>query len=170
MSDLSSLFAIEPLNKHHDKSTFSCGEPALDRYIKEQASQDVKRGLSRVFVATLNNKVVGFYSLSATSVSHNSLPADIARKLPKYPVPAVLLGRLARDKLSSEKGLGEILLVNALKRVLLANQEVAMYALVVDAKHEAAKAFYQRYGFIALEDYPMRLFLPLDTIAQMEKV
>jgi predicted GNAT family N-acyltransferase len=82
-------------------------------------------------------------------------------------MPAVLLGRLARDGSQRGKGLGEALLVNAMKRSLLASQEVAMYALVVDAKNEQAKAFYQTYGFIAFEDHPMRLFLPLDTIVDL---
>ncbi len=169
MSDVFPALAIEPLAKHHDRAAFACGVAELDRYIREQAGQDVKRRVARVFVAASQNCVIGFYSLSATSVSRDSMPEDVAKKLPRYPVPAVLLGRLARGVSCQGRKLGEALLVNAMKRALLASQEVAMYALVVDAKNDKAKAFYQAYGFIALQETPMRLFLPLDTIAQLVK-
>jgi predicted GNAT family N-acyltransferase len=167
MSDALPTLVIEPLAKHHDRADFACGDAELDRYIKEQASQDVKRRVARVFVAASKNRVIGFYSLSATSISRDNLPEDVAKKLPRYPVPAVLLGRLARDSSYHGRKLGEALLVNAMKRALLASHEVAMYALVVDAKNDRAKAFYQTYGFIALQDSPMRLFLPFDTIAEL---
>ncbi len=162
---MASSLVIEPLGKHHDKTQFTCGEPDLDHYIKEYASQDVKRRTSRVFIASIDNTVAGFYSLSALSVSHNTMPPDIAKKLPKYPVPAVLLGRLAVDTTFQGKGIATALMVNAMKRVLLASNDVAMYALFVDAKNKKVKAFYQKYGFMELQEHPMRLFLPVETIA-----
>ena len=161
MSDI----VIEPLGKHHDRSHFSCGITELDRYIKEIANQDIKRRTASVFVAAIEKQVVGFYTLSATSISREDLPPEMMKKLPRYPIPAVLLGRLAVDYSYWDKQLGKALLVNAMKRALLASQTVGMYALAVDAKNEGAKAFYQHFGMIAFERYPMRLFLPLDTIA-----
>ena len=95
MSEVSIL--IEPLAKQHDRAAFSCGVPELDRYLTEQASQDVRRRMASVFVAAIDKRVIGFYSLSAIAISRESLPVDIVRKLPKYPIPAVLLGRLATD-------------------------------------------------------------------------
>lgn len=158
---------IEVLAKHHDRTTFSCGIPELDRYFKEQAGQDVKRRTASVFVATLENRVIGFYTLSATAIARESLPVSIIRKLPKYPIPAVLLGRLAVALSMQGKKIGAILLVNAMKRALLASSTIGMYALIVDAKNERAKSFYQHFGFLPLEDQAMRLFIPLDTIATL---
>jgi len=160
-------FIIEPLGKHHDRQSFSCGEAELDSYLKEYASQDAKRRTARVFVATIANQVIGFYTLSALSVSRDVMPPANAKRLPKYPVPAVLLGRLAVDSAFQGKGIAAMLMVNAMKRVVLASNEVAMYALFVDAKHEQAKGFYLKYGFVALQEHPMRLFLAMETIAKI---
>jgi predicted GNAT family N-acyltransferase len=164
---MSSPLNIETLAKHHDRSSFSCGIIELDRYLKEQASQDQKRKTSSVFIATQNKKTVGFFTLSATSISRESLPNEVIKKLPKYPIPAVLLGRLAVDKTAHGKGFGQILLVNAMKRALIASEAVGMYALVVDAKNNSAKSFYKHFGFIEFTDFPMRLFIPLDTISNL---
>lgn len=98
------------------------------------------------------------------------MPVDIIRKLPKYPIPAVLLGRLAVDQSMQGKKLGAILLVNAMKRALLASATIGMYALVVDAKNEKAQSFYQHFGFLPLVDQAMRLFIPLDTIATLDVI
>lgn len=158
---------IEPMGKHHDRTTFSCGIAELDRYLKEQASQDLKRRTASVFVAVNGNTVIGFFTLSATAISRESLPAEIIKKLPKYPIPAVLLGRLATDVLCQGQNIGKALLINAMKRAVLASSTIGMYAIVVDAKNETAKSFYKHFGFIELLDAPMRLFLPLDTIVDL---
>lgn len=157
---MTSQIVIEPLDKSHDRKSFSCGEHELDKYIREYASQDVKRRTARVFVVTTDKRVIGFYTLSALSISHANMPPDIAKKLPRYPIPAVLLV----DTAFHGKGIGAALLVNAMKRALLASNDVAMYALFVDAKNEQAKSFYQKYGFIELQEHPMKLFLPMETI------
>lgn len=162
---MSSHFVIEPLGKHHDRAQFICGEADLDKYIREYASQDVKRHTARVFVAATDNQVIGFYTMSALSVLHTAMPPDIANKLPKYPVPAALLGRLAVDTSFQGKGIAAALMVNAMKRVLLASNDITMYALFVDAKNEQAKAFYRKYGFMELQEHPLRLFLSMETIS-----
>ncbi len=161
---------IVPLDsKTHDRAAFSCGAPELDRYIREHASQDVKRDVARVFVALRTGApaVCGYYSLSATSFQRDSLPTDQAKRLPRYPVPAALLGRLAVDDGMKGKGLGAFLLMDALNRVLLATQTLAVHALVVDAKDGAAVAFYRKYGFIPFTSGARRLFLPMATIRKL---
>jgi ribosomal protein S18 acetylase RimI-like enzyme len=153
----------------HDRSAFTCGAPALDRYIREHASQDVKRDVARVFVALAGDGAIvrGYYSLSAASFQRDSLPAEQARRLPRYPVPAALLGRLAVDESTKGQGLGAFLLMDALNRLLLATQTLAIHALVVDAKDEAAAAFYRKYGLIGFPEEARRMFLPVATVRKL---
>ncbi len=165
---MSSPLNIETLAKHHDRSAFSCGIIELDRYIKEQASQDQKRKTSSVFIATKGKQIIGFFTLSATSISRESFPDEVIKKLPRYPIPAVLLGRLAIAKEFHGQGFGKTLLINAMKRALIASEAVGMFAFVVDAKDESAKSFYKHFGFIEFVDFPMRLFLPLNTIQDLD--
>src|SRR5690349_22696637 len=131
-------------SKVHDRAGFSCDAPELDRYIREHASQDIKRDVARVFVAVQAGTptVCSYYSLSAASFQRDNLPVDQAKRLPFYPVPAVLLGRLAVDRSMKGKGLGAHLLMDALYRALLATQTLAVHAMIVDARDDAAAAFY----------------------------
>ncbi|MBM3558276.1 MAG: GNAT family N-acetyltransferase [Alphaproteobacteria bacterium] len=161
---------VIPLDgKSHDRTGFSCGAPELDRYIREHASQDVRRDVARVFVALCGDgpAVRGYYSLSATSFRRDELPADQAGRLPRYPVPAALLGRLAVDESEKGKGLGAFLLMDALNRLVLATQTLAIHALIVDAKDETAAAFYRKYGFVPFIDATRRLLLPMATIRRL---
>jgi GNAT superfamily N-acetyltransferase len=156
---------IAPLGKH-DRAAFSCGVAELDDYLKRRAGQDVRRRIARVFVCTEDGSdvVLGFYTLSALAIDVSSLPEPQARKLPRHPIPAALIGRLAVDRSAQGTGLGRLLLADAIQRTLGASEQVAMHAIVVDAKNEAAHQFYQVHGFLALSDQPMRLFLPLRSI------
>lgn len=164
-----SALAIEPLGSHHDRAAFSCGEPALDSYLQRHASQDVRRRVAQVFVALGDapEKIAGYYSLSATSFEKNDLPPTLAKRLPHYPVPAAILGRLAVDRTCQGRGLGETLLLDAIRRVVRASATLAVYAIVVDAKNDRAVAFYERYGFRAFATERSRLFLPLETFEQL---
>ncbi len=141
--------------------TFSSGQPALDEWFRHRASQDDRRNVARVFVAvdpTLG--VAGFYSLSAFTLSITDIPEDFARKLPRYDViPAALIGRLARDEKVRGQGIGELLLADAIRRVLGASRSLAVFAVVVDAKDGRASAFYQTFGFRPFPSRPDRLFL-----------
>ena len=159
----SDALVIEPLDKRHDRAAFSCGLPELDRYLARQAGQDVRRRIARVFVCTAGNAdaVLGFYTLSALSIDLSSLPEQLSRKLPRHPVPCALIGRLAVDRSAHGRGLGRVLLADAVKRTVAAGETVAMHALIVDAANDDAKRFYERFGFLPLTDDPMRLFLPL---------
>jgi ribosomal protein S18 acetylase RimI-like enzyme len=158
--------AIEPLSKHHDRAGFRCGTMVLDDYIAKQASQDVRRHISQVFVAIERGRdeILGYYTLSAGSVDRKVLPEGIARRLPRYPVPVAILGRLAVATACQGSGLGKILVADACKRVLQASGDVAMMAIVVDAKDAAARRFYERFDFMLLPDTPRRMFLPLRSV------
>ena len=160
---------IEPLGSHHDRSTFSCGEPALDAYLRRQASQDVRRRVAQVFVAVGDDpgSIAGYYTLSAASFHKSELPQALAKRLPHYPVPAAVLGRLAVDQSRQGRGLGEVLLLDAIRRVVRASTEIAVYAMIVDAKDSRAQAFYERYGFRVFADEQHRLFLPLETFEKL---
>ena len=160
---------IEPLGSHHDRAAFSCGEPALDSYLQRQASQDLRRRVAQIFVALGDapGKIAGYYSLSAASFERDELPPVLAKRLPHYPVPAAILGRLAVDRASQGQGLGETLLLDAIRRVVRASVTVAIYAIVVDAKNDRAVAFYERYGFRAFATEQRRVFLPLETFEKL---
>lgn len=167
MDELS--LVIEPLGSHHDRTAFSCGEPALDAYLQRQASQDIRRRVAQVFVAVGDapGKIAGYYSLSAASFEKDELPLALAKRLPHYPVPAAVLGRLAIDREQQGRGLGETLLLDAIRRVVGASTTIAVYAIIVDAKNERAQTFYERYGFRAFASEPRRLFLPLETFEKL---
>jgi ribosomal protein S18 acetylase RimI-like enzyme len=160
---------IEPLGSHHDRAAFSCGEAALDAYLQRQASQDIRRRVAQVFVAIGDapRKIAGYYSLSAASFEKEELPAVLAKRLPHYPVPAAVLGRLAVDRAQQGRGLGETLLLDAIRRVARASTAIAVYAIIVDAKNERARAFYESYGFRVFASAPRRLFLPLETFEKL---
>jgi GNAT superfamily N-acetyltransferase len=156
---------IEPLSEQHDRAAFSCGEPALDDYFCHRAGQDERRDVARVFVATEEGLgIVGFYTLSTCAIHPGQLPKEIARKLPRYDtIPAALIGRLARDLRTRGRGVGELLLADAIKRVLAADRSMAVWAILVDAKNQAASDFYKRFGFEPFPSRPTRLFLPTAT-------
>ena len=158
---------VEPLGAQHDRATFECGAEPLDRYFRTQAGQDARKNIAAPFVLVLPDGVIGgYYTLSATSVALAELPAKTVRKLPRYPViPATLLGRLAVDRRFQGKGYGRYLLADALYRSL--RSEIASFAVIVDAKDDAARRFYERESFVALADQPMKLFLPM---AEVERV
>ena len=158
---------IEPLNRTHDRTGFQCDVEALDRYLKKQSKQDVKRRISRVFVAAKPDNpkaVIGYYTLSTLSIELNQLPEKLARKLPKHPVPAALIGRLAISKAAQGQGVGKMLLADGIKRTLAVSDQIAIYAIVVDAINENAEGFYEQFGFTRLSDVSPRLFLPLKSI------
>lgn len=161
---MSETFRIEALTEEHDRTGFTSGSAALDRYFQTQASQDLRRRIATCFVAVSrdSDEIAGYYTLSATSIALDALSPQIIKKLPRYPVvPAALLGRLAVARSHQGIGLGGVLLVDALKRS--ARAEMGVFAMIVDAKDEAAQRFYERYGFTLLPGDSRRLFLSIDT-------
>ena len=159
-----SRFQLAPLDATHDRAVFNSDSEPLNRYLREQITQDVRRRVAACFVALTDGKrIAGYYTLASASLLLVDLPASTGKKLPRYPtVPAVRMGRLAVDQEFKGLGLGGALLADALDRA--ARSEIAAYALMVDAKDEAALAFYQHHGFMALPDSPRTLFLPLATV------
>lgn len=162
-------YDIRLLEAAIDTDAFHCGELELDTYLRRYASQDVRRGLAKVFVATPcdeTQRPAGFFSLSAGSISSEALPRDIARKLPRYPVPIALRGRLAVDQSFQGRGLGSILLSDACRKVVLASRVLAVAAILVDAKDSSVAAFYRHFGFVPLPGRPDRLLLPAKVLQQ----
>jgi len=158
---------IEALSARHDQSRFSSGSAVLDRYFREQASQDVKRRIATCFVAASvrEQDVAGYYTLAATGIALSAMAEAVAKKLPRYPVvPAVLMGRLAVERRYQGQGLGGILLADALMRT--ARAELGVFAMVVDAKDEAAQRFYEHYGFTLLPGEVRHLCLPIVAAVQ----
>jgi GNAT superfamily N-acetyltransferase len=132
-------FRIETLSGGHDRSRFSSGSAPLDRYFRDQASQDIKRRIASCFVAVSvrTGEIAGYYTLAAAGIALSAPAPEIVRKLPRYPVvPAVLLGRLAVADNYRGKGLGGVLLANAALRT--ARAELGVFAMLADAKDEAA--------------------------------
>ena len=167
--DLASI-QVEPLGRQHDRAAFRCGAEALDRYLRQQARQDADKRVAAPFVAVRppSGRVLGYYTLSASVLTLADLPDDLTRKLPRYPQrPVTLLGRLAVDQSTKGQGLGEHLLLDALHRSLAHADQIAAMAVVVDAKDEAAAAFYRHYGFLTLQAQTSRLFVPMVTVAQL---
>lgn len=157
---------IEPLKNSHIKDSFNCGHPLLDNYIQKQAKQDIKRDLSACFVlAEADKKVIGYYTLSANSISRADFPQGIAQKLPPsyLDLPTILLGRLAIDANFKGNGYGELILMDALNRCVEISQNLGTLAVVVDPIDSMAKAFNSKYGFILIPGTG-KMFIPIRTI------
>lgn len=159
--------AIEPLASHHDRVAFSCGQPDLDEWFRRRASQDERRNVARVFVAVDDRVgVVGFYSLSPYTLALLDPSAEIAKSLPRYDaIPAARIGRLARDERVRGQGIGELLLADAVRRILGAVRSVTVFAIVVDTRDRRAAEFYRGLGFRPLPNRPLRLFMPTSVAA-----
>jgi GNAT superfamily N-acetyltransferase len=158
---------VEPLGAHHDRFGFESGAEPLDRYFRTQAGQDARKNMAAPFVLVLpDGTIAGYYTLSSTSVQLAELPPQTVRRLPRYPlVPATLLGRLAVDRRQQGKGYGRFLMADALYRA--AQSEIASFAVIVDAKDDNARRFYERESFLPFPDQPMKLFRPMADIRRL---
>ncbi len=161
---------IELLDKKHNLNNFDCGKELLNNYIKNQAGQDINRKLSAcfVFAEKETNCIQGYYTLSNYSIPLSSFPQQIRRKLPQSynSIPTTLLGRLAIDKNCQGKGLGKILLIDALKRSYEISKEIGAFAVVVDPIDKEAELFYEKYDFIRLPDSE-KLFIAIRTLKEL---
>ncbi|HXG65015.1 MAG TPA: GNAT family N-acetyltransferase [Blastocatellia bacterium] len=157
---------IEPLSSKHDRNSFDCGEPSLNTYLRQYARQNDERGLGRTYVAVEpgETRVEGYYTLSTGAVTFEQVP----EKLPRYPIPVVHMGRLAVDLRAQGKGLGELLLIDALKRAAQAAEQLGIYAVEVRALNERARDFYLKYGFTPLLDDELHLYLPMKVIRKLK--
>ena len=156
-----------PISSRHDRTTFDCGEPALNEFLAKHARQSHDRGVSKTFVAVLeddSHSIVGFHSLCPASLEFARTPEILRKKLPRHDVPVYRLARLAVSVAFQGRGLGGQLLISACKRCLQASSEVGGVAFLIDAKTDRAANWYSSFGAIRLEDAPQSLVLPMDTI------
>ncbi len=172
-SNPTSQFITTPLASHHDRAAFTCGTPSLDNYLRDRDTPDAK-GLSTITFVLIDETdqrtIQGYYSLSSTSVELGAIPSDIVKKLriSKHRViSGTLIGRLAVSTTLQGRGVGGMLLFDAIKRAYVAAQQVGSALIIVHALDEDAERFYKPYGFIAFADVAQGLYLPTATVAQL---
>lgn len=160
------MVAIQLLGATHQREGFDCGDTALNDFLLRQAGQQQRRGFGKTYVALAEDDVIvtGFVTVSAGQIATASLSSQ--SKLPHYPAPILRIGRLAVDVRYQGKGIGQDLLAFALRIAVEFSQRVGLYAAVVDAKHDKAKAYYIKLGFIACMDNPLCLYIPVATVEQ----
>lgn len=166
-----SRWIIEPFEKkRHDRTGFDCGVAALNDWLATKVSQFDKKDLARTYVLVCqgDSAIKGYYALSNHMVVYEALPNDQAQGLPPIDIPVVLIGRLAVDLSAQGEGLGEFLLIDALRRAEYLADRIGVQAVEVDAINKAAKQFYERYGFLSLADDPHHLFLPMKVIRKLK--
>ena len=152
------------------REAFDCGIPELNEYLKKYARQNDRRGIAKTFVAIPEDEtgdVAGYYSVSTAEIKRESLPENYRRGLPRYPVPAIRLGKLAAAISMQGRGLGRELLMESFRSSVRLSSEVGIFAVIVDSKNQPAKEFYLKYGFIPLEDDELSLFIPIATIIKV---
>jgi GNAT superfamily N-acetyltransferase len=167
---------VELSKSKHDRNSFDCGEQELNLFIKTQAVKHMQAGINRTMVLPsaqplLNQKfaICAFYSVAPSSISRETLPTQLAKKLPKYPVPVFLMAQLAVHKEYQGLGLGKVSLIRALKYLCGVNHHMRAYAVVVDCLTASAQAFYTKFGFAILSEHNgrIRMFLPMKTVEQL---
>lgn len=161
---------LELLSREHDREHFDSGSAPLNAYLKQTARQHTERGISRTFVLVDENaaepkEILGFFTLNICQLKTENLPSELACKLPRE-IPGVKLGRLAVSKNRQRQGMGKTLLVAAMGKFLEVFESAGGIGLFVDAKDEAAKAYYEGFGFVPLPSNPLQLFLPLASIRE----
>ena len=165
-------WTIQRLNPQHDIAGFDSGEPSLNSFLQKHALNNDRAGLGRTFVAvdTGQRQVLGYFTISTGSVTFDTIPDHARKRLPRYPIPTIHIGRLAVDAKCQGKKLGETLLVESLCKAAIASNSVAVYAVDVFALHDKAKSFYLKYGFVEMLDQPLHLFLPIATARLVAKI
>ena len=161
------MLRIELLSRGHDRQGFRCGERDLDDYLKRTARQHNDKGISRTFVlvdSDAPSNILGFFTLASCEVVTAALPPKFAKKYPTR-APAAKLARLAAATDRQRQGLGGLMMVDAMRRTLAVAENIGIIGFFVDAKNQGAREYYEQFGFVALPDYPLALFLPLATLA-----
>jgi GNAT superfamily N-acetyltransferase len=168
--DSRSRWIVERLNRSHERADFDCGAAMLNEWLIRLAGQFDRRDLARTYVALEagQRRVLGYYAISNHQVCYDALPEDQSTGLPIIDIPVVLLGRLAVDRTFHGQGLGEHLLIDALRRANHISQQVGVRAVEVHALDEAAGKFYRKYGFVPLVDDVHHLFLPIQVVRKLD--
>ena len=168
MKDQIGQLRIEPIEKKHNRKAFTCKKSPLTEYLHQHARQNDEKNIAKSFVAVDDKSTVfGYYSLSTSSIEFEEFPEEYSKGLPQYPIPAVLIGKLAVNESTEGQGLGSRLLIDAFQRILTASSDIAIKVVIVDAIDEEAKDYYHRFGFIELPGHELKLFLPIETIQQL---
>ena len=159
-------WVMERIARKHDRTSFDCGKPSLNDYLLKYARQNEERHASRTYVAVErdSSRVIAYYALSSGSIAYDDVPHEHRKHLGKYPVPVVVLARLAVNLTHKGKGLGSCLLADALHRVLSVSEQIGVRAVVVNALDAEAREFYIHMGFLELTGDPLHLFLPIETV------
>jgi hypothetical protein len=165
---------IEQLSASHAIAGFSCGVPELDEYLQKYAAQNHTRRISTAYIAveasiapgTASVPVLGYYTLSALSFSKDELPQKVSKGLPRYPIPAVLLGKLAVEKALQNQQLGKFLLFDSFAKVIQVSKQIGVLAFVVDAMFDGLVPWYKKFGFQEFANTPRRLFVPIETLVK----
>lgn len=167
---------VELLSSHHDVNSFDCGEHPLNYFLRRYAATNQAARISNTYVAIeqgssviISGRILGYYTLSLLIISRDDLPPNLAARLPKYPVPAGILGRLAVDKKLHGQGLGRFLLLDSFQKVVDASQHMPIYALVVDAMFDRLIPWYKSYGFQEFPNIARRLFISVDTLVKSSR-
>lgn len=168
---MSAKYHIAILDKKlHHRTDFDCGNPDLNLYLQEKARKEQQENIAVTYVLTeLNSpRVLAYYTLSAKTINLQNIPAEIVKKLPKYPqLPATLIGRLAVDRKYHKQGLGKLLIYHAFQTTHNISKQIASYASIVDAKDNAAKAFYEKFKLISVLGSPKKMYLPMTFVAKL---
>src|SRR5438552_1638125 len=159
MSEFSPIVRLE---RSHDRSQFDCGIEPLNVYLKQYALQNQKKGIVRNYVTCRGTRIVGYYSLAYGSAAQADAPPSLTKGIGKYPIPVMILARLAIDLREKGRALGQALLKDAVLRTLQAADIAGLKAIFVQAKSSEARQFYEKHGFIPSANDPLRLFFPLD--------
>jgi predicted GNAT family N-acyltransferase len=159
---------VEPLEPHHTREVFDCGVESLNIFLRQQAGQNAKKGVSRTFVAVTETDaaIVGYYTLAMSSLGFHDLPNE--KHLSHYPIPIAYLGRLAVDLQYRGRHIGEFLLFHALQRVQVISEQIGVFAVEVKALDEAVSQFYIQYGFVPISDDPLHLYITLKSIRKFD--
>jgi len=163
------MLKIEPLARNHNRAGFDCGNEPLNQYIKNIARQHLSKGISRTFVIinyNFQDVILGFYTLAACEIHAEKLPRKYAKQYPSK-IPAVKLARIAVAKNHQRQGIGALMMIDAIKRVMSVSENLGITGFFVDAKDSEAKAWYDQYGFMELPDNPLELFLPISTLKEL---
>jgi GNAT superfamily N-acetyltransferase len=164
-----SNWAIDPLSPRHERGGFDCGKPVLSDWLRQHAGQFEKRDLARVFVAARDgsDRVLGYFTLSNYQIAFDELPPGDFGKYPRMPLPTVLIGTLATDLSVRGQGLGQLLLMSALRRIQDIADRTGVCAAIVEAIDDEARDFYLHHDFTALLGDPRRLFMTVRKIRKL---
>ena len=158
---------IELLAKNHDRRNFVSGEPLLDDYLRRLARQHAESKISRTYVGAKGDRILAYYSLAMAAIRREQLPQQYQKRFPNYPVPVARLVRLAVDQSQQGKGLGKLLLLDALYRCHRLAEEIGSVGVIVDAKNARAQSFYCQMNFEKFPETPLTLWLPVEAITRL---